>query len=576
MAAPARVLDQAGTALGPRARRARLRADIPAALGFVANWRLLLHHDNYFESTGRPPLLLHLWSLGVEEQFYLVWPFVVLAVLRLSHQPAKTLSRVCFAGAVCSSLLMAALLSPAHPSSVYYDTFTHSAGLLIGAGLACATRNRRVSTGEQEAKRRARLGGACLGGTALLLAGLSSSGTLAYRGGIFLASALTGLVVVVAVHPGPVQELLSTAPLRYLGTRSYSMYLWHWPIICLSRPDLDVRLSGWPLLVLRLALIAMVSEASYTFVEQPFRTGRALAAWHGLPKPARTAACGSIGLCGLAAVLLLALVGPPALSGPLSVGSTAAARVHLPGPTGPTGDHPTTTPTTGPGRNAGLSTLPTTIGFPNTFLSNAPRPTTTTTVAPTTTAPPTTAPPATAPPTTAPPTTTRATTPTTARRVVSKLGHDVLAIGDSVLLAASDTLDHRLHDDITVDAVVGRQVWTGIARLAAYRAAGDLTGLKAIVIDLGSNGPMTPSDVTQLRDLAAGVPLLVFVNVRVPQPWQSETNSSLAAVRHKPGVRLVNWYSASATPGALWPDGIHPDAKGQVIYANLVAKALGM
>jgi hypothetical protein len=155
-----------------------------------------------------------------------------------------------------------------------------------------------------------------------------------------------------------------------------------------------------------------------------------------------------------------------------------------------------------------------------------------------------------------------------------KLGHDVLAIGDSVLVAATTSLEQRLHGDITVDAVVGRQVWSGIARLAAYKAAGDLVGLKAIVIDLGTNGPMTPQDVAQFRALSVGVPLLVFVNVRVPLPWQSETNASLAAVAGQPGIAVVNWYSASAAPGVLWPDAIHPGPKGQVLYANLVEAAL--
>jgi hypothetical protein len=144
-----------------------------------------------------------------------------------------------------------------------------------------------------------------------------------------------------------------------------------------------------------------------------------------------------------------------------------------------------------------------------------------------------------------------------------------------VLLASAQALEQRLHGDVTVDAVVGRQVWSGISRLAAYRAAGDLTGLKAVIIDLGTNGPMTPEDVAQLRALTAGVPLLVLVNVRVPLPWQGESNASLAAVKDLPKVVIVDWYQASAAPGLLWPDGIHPDPEGQVIYANLVATALG-
>ena len=161
-------------------------------------------------------------------------------------------------------------------------------------------------------------------------------------------------------------------------------------------------------------------------------------------------------------------------------------------------------------------------------------------------------------------------------KAASKLGHSVLAIGDSVLLAAASALGTRLHGDITVDAAVGRQVWTGISRLEQYRDAGDLVGLRAIVIALGTNGPMTPADVAQLRALARGVPLLVFINVRVDRTWQSETNTSLAAVVGQPGVRVVNWYGASAAPGLLWPDGVHPDPAGATVYAGLVASALAL
>jgi hypothetical protein len=144
-----------------------------------------------------------------------------------------------------------------------------------------------------------------------------------------------------------------------------------------------------------------------------------------------------------------------------------------------------------------------------------------------------------------------------------KLAHDVLAIGDSVLLASAQALEQRLDGDVTVDAVVGRQVWAGINRLAAYRAAGDLVGLKAVIIDLGTNGPLAPSDVTRLRALT------------VPLPWQAESNASLAAARDLPGVEVVDWYQASGAPGVLWADGVHPDPEGQVMYANLVADALG-
>jgi peptidoglycan/LPS O-acetylase OafA/YrhL len=775
----------------------RLRADIPAALGFVANWQLLFHHDSYFESMGRPPLLLHLWSLGVEEQFYLVWPFVVLGTLHMCQRPTRALCWLAGTGSMCSAVLMAVLFVPGHdPSAVYYDTFTHSAGLMIGAALAAATYNRRLAPHEYGAKPRAAIGFGALAGLALLLAVLGADGTFTYRGGILLTSALTGLAVIVAVRPGPVSRLLSTKPLRYLGTRSYSLYIWHWPIICLTRPDIDVRFSGWPLLVFRLALVLLAGETSYKLIEQPFRTGRAQAALHSLHGAGRTAAVGSLGLCGGIVVVVLAACNPPALPAALAAGSTPAARVLLPSapvgstssptklrrasapkaalaapPTSTTTARATTTVRTATVRTATVraptaraptaraptaraptaraataraataratvtttkagprTTVPTTRARPTTIVPTTARPITSTRVstaarattsAPTTTRPPATAgapnpqttapagkvsaaqggttarmataagiarsvpatnahaatttaaaisvpvnsvpvnsvpsgivqvnsvptdsvpvnsvptgivpgnrvpvtkppmptvlvpastqppPPEPAPPSTTPLLTTPASAvphanprpspppvssppltaptatspPTTAHRAVTttttprpRLGHDVLAIGDSVLLASSQALEERLHGDITVDAVVGRQVWSGISRLAAYRAAGDLLGLRAVVIDLGTNGPITPPDVAQMRALTAGVPLLVLVNVRVPLPWQAESNASLAAARHLPGVVVVDWYRASATPGVLWADGVHPDPKGQVIYANLVAGALGL
>ncbi len=752
----------------------RLRADIPAALGFVANWQLLFHHDSYFESMGRPPLLLHLWSLGVEEQFYLVWPFVVLGTVHMCRRPTRALCWVASTGSVCSAALMAVLFVPGHdPSSVYYDTFTHSAGLMIGAALAAATYDRRLAPHEYGAKPRAVIGFGALAGLAVLLALLGADGTFTYRGGILLASALTGLAVIVAVRPGPVSRLLSARPLRYLGTRSYSLYIWHWPIICLTRPDIDVRFSGWPLLVFRLALVLVAGETSYQLVEQPFRTGRAQAALHALRGAGRTAAVGSLGLCGGVVVVVLAVCNPPALPAALAAGSTPAARALLPSvpvtpisspttlgqarattlravtgartalgggtpvattkagpattvltakvrlttsvpttarPTSstrviaaaqatttarppPTTQLPTTArpPTTAGAPNphmiasaentgasqgstmAGMATVagvtslvpttdaaagttaaatsvpagpvlpnsvprgivmpstlprgivmpssvavnrvptgivvpdsvpvnsvPTGIVWPNTVppssvpVTEPPPPTPPPTkAAPSSTLPllttPASAAPHVMPPPGPPPATSAPSTaltgtspPTTAHRAVTttttprpKLGHDVLAIGDSVLLAASPALEERLHGDITVDAVVGRQVWSGISRLAAYRAAGDLIGLKAVVIDLGTNGPITPADVAQFRALTAGVPLLVLVNVRVPLPWQAESNASLAAARHLPRVVVVDWYQASGAPGVLWADGVHPDPKGQVIYANLVAGALG-
>jgi peptidoglycan/LPS O-acetylase OafA/YrhL len=574
----------------------RLRADIPAALGFVANWRLLFHHDSYFELMGRPPLLLHLWSLGVEEQFYLVWPWVVLALVSLAKRPARAIAVVASLGALASALAMAILFVPGHdPSNVYYNTFTHSAGLMIGAALVAATRawpgghaegSSVVDLSATPVPARSRwadvLGGGALAGLAVLLVVAADQATFSYRGGIFLASGLVGLAIWAALRAGAMARLLSCWPLRYLGTRSYSLYLWHWPVVVLTRANLDVRFSGAPLLLLRLVLMGALAEGSYRFVEQPFRTGRAQAAFGAWRLRTRGMALGTMGLAGAAVVALLALVNPPALPPALAQGSTAAARLTLPPASATAAEHTTASSSTTPAtvRRATPSRPTSPAATPNTPPASPP-PTHTTPTLSGTPNPPPSLPTGLQAPSSAPssvPTVTAAThhsAPPAAAQKSSPLGHDVLAIGDSVLLAASSALTARLHGDITVDAVVGRQCWAGISRLAAYRQAGDLVGLKALILDLGTNGPMTPADIAQIRTLAAGVPLLIFINVRVDRPWQSETNASLAAVAGQPGIRVINWYAASAAPGLLWPDGIHPDPAGAAVFASLVASALG-
>jgi hypothetical protein len=145
-----------------------------------------------------------------------------------------------------------------------------------------------------------------------------------------------------------------------------------------------------------------------------------------------------------------------------------------------------------------------------------------------------------------------------------------------VMLAASADLDLAFGPDIRVDAAVGRQVATGLSRLAAYRAAGRLDGLRALVVGLGTNGPFEPSQLAQLLTLARGVPEVVLINVRVPQPWQGESDATIdgAGVGH-PQVRVVDWYDASAAASLLYPDAIHPDPAGQAVYSNLVVGAVG-
>jgi peptidoglycan/LPS O-acetylase OafA/YrhL len=498
-----------------------LASDLPAVLGYFTNWWLVFHHVSYFQSVGRPPLVLHLWSLAVEEQFYLLWPLIILLVVGRRGR-TKRIGWVALAGAVASSALMALLVQPLNPSRVYFGTDTHAGGLLLGSALAIAFPPwSRSSTVTASARRIMGLMGlAAFAGLVTLMATLNQYGAFTYRGGIQLATVLTAVIILVVTHPAVRgARFLATPVLQWIGKRSYAIYLWHWPIFELTRPGIDVSLSGWPLTAVRLALVAVASDLSYRLVEQPFRTGVAQAAlrWLWAKRP-RLSLAGASGAAVVLALLVAQLTTAPAIvpSPALAAGSTPAGR----SPIIPVGQG-------GPGP-AHL------VHSPSTSVPGTVAPTTLVTVAP----------------------------------------NDVLAIGDSVMLDAAADLKADLGPSTVVDAVVGRQVSDGIDRLNEYRAAGRLTGLTALVIGLGTNGPMSVAQCDQILSLAAGIPRVVFVNVRMPRPWESITNDTLATcTARQPRVTLVDWYDASAASGVLGPDQIHASPAGATLYASLVSRA---
>jgi len=254
---------------------ASLRGDIVSAFAYVANWNFIFTAKSYFEQTGRPSLVKHLWSLAVEEQFYLIWP--VLFTVGMRKLGRKGLLYAVLAGAVLSTVLMAVLFDPnGDPSRVYYGTDTRAAGLLVGVALAFVWSPWRL---HRNITRSAVVVLDAAGAVGLVLLGLMLMNTgefesALYRGGFLRLSLVTALVIAVVVHPAAhLGSLLGIRPLRWIGLRSYGIYLWHWPVFQLTRPELDVSLSGFPLLALRLVLTFAIAEASFRFVEMPVRTG---------------------------------------------------------------------------------------------------------------------------------------------------------------------------------------------------------------------------------------------------------------------------------------------------------------
>lgn len=298
--------------MAPDVTRERLRGDMLSALFYVANWRFVVNGVSYFEQYATPTPLLHTWSLAIEEQFYLVWPLVILVLARYaakrSHERAPlVIAAVCAGAAVVSAGLMFVMYEPGlDPSRVYYGTDTRAQALLVGAAAAGLAIHRgwwqdRNATGGRLA--------AALGLIGLIGVGVmgffgSDSAPWMYRGGFLVAALISAALVTAVAHPStnPVTAVLSFAPLRWIGLASYGIYLWHWVIFVILTPE-RTGTQGSALLSIRVAITLLVATISYIFVEKPIRQWSPRRSANPWNRSVLATVSGAIALCLAATVL---------------------------------------------------------------------------------------------------------------------------------------------------------------------------------------------------------------------------------------------------------------------------------
>ena len=257
----------------------RFIADIPYVLSGSMNWALVSRQQDYFEAIGRPPLLQHTWSLAVEAQFYLIWPLVLLFILRYFGK--KNIPFAALAIAIASGIALFAYSiridsQESVISHVYFGTDTHSIGLFLGSALAVSWQPQNLT---REITKRAQdfvdlIGVVGLLGLLSTFLFINESDPTLYRIA-FPVSALFGCATLISVvHPASrFAPILSTRPLIWIGERSYGIYLWHWIVFQLTRPSIDLVGDDWALYALRVLIVFALADISLRYIEIPVRRG---------------------------------------------------------------------------------------------------------------------------------------------------------------------------------------------------------------------------------------------------------------------------------------------------------------
>jgi len=267
----------------------RFLSDLPYALSGTINWALVARNQDYFETIGRPPLLQHTWSLAVELQFYLIWPIILLTVLKYFGK--KNVARIALIIAIISGTILFLVslqldqANSAKVSHIYFGTDTHSLGLFLGSALAVSWIPQNLSA---NITRRAQdvidgIGVVGLLGLISTFLFIDESNASLYQIAFPLAAIFGCLVIISLVHPASrFAPIISTPPFRWIGQRSYGIYIWHWVIFQVTRPSVDLSGETWALYLARVLLVLALADISLRWVEIPFRQGQVQTWFRGM------------------------------------------------------------------------------------------------------------------------------------------------------------------------------------------------------------------------------------------------------------------------------------------------------
>ncbi|WP_129784245.1 acyltransferase family protein [Promicromonospora panici] len=516
------------------------------ALTFSTNWVEIAAGTDYFDET-QPELLRILWSLAIEEQFYLLWP-VLLVVLLVTVRSAAWRVRVVLAAALVSVLAMTLLFTPlygpgADPTRVYYGTDTHAFGLLLGA--AMTLRWAKASPVLQGARARV-LPPLALAGLIALVLLLRSDSPLTYPLGL-LAASLLALVLVLAcdaarTEPTWFTALLEVGVLRWVGERSYGIYLWHWPVVCVVTAAVGAQPGTvwWAVAIgLTVVLTVVLAAASYRWVELPVRR----LGFRGALRTAVGAVRQAAAVPKVAVVItVLAVMGtgaavasaPERTAAELAVEAgvqagaeaqaAAAAREGAREPAAPGAQ----------GRHPGASRSP-----------DEPAPT------------------------------SRTSLPA-AEPFGANKGAQVSGFGDSVLSAALPAILAR-YPRAQIDAVPNKDWLDAEQMIRRAKREGHLRD--TVLLSFGTNSGFqldgSPEAAKRVLDMIGPDRRVVLVNTVGISYWVPDANKTLDRVAAgRENVVIADWHAlVGEQPGLLHSDATHPNMQGIEAYTDLVERS---
>ncbi|EOT48662.1 hypothetical protein IGK74_001717 [Enterococcus sp. AZ150] len=521
-----------------------LRGVVWSSLLYVNNWWQIDHGASYFDRFSNESPFTHLWSLAVEGQNYLIWPFVFVLLVRFVKKKS-TIFYVLTALTVISAILMAVLYHPGQdPTRVYYGTDTRIFSLWMGSAFAFIwpSFHLKEQIPKQAKKVLNGIGAIALVGLLLFLIFLSDQNNFVYYGGMYIVSILATLLIAVTVHPGASWNRWLTNPIfNYIGKRSYGIYLYQFPVMIFYEAKVrNLANHVWLHTLIEFILIIGLSELSYRFIENPLRKYnyrhvlKTIKSWFTRPlvskqKPWQLPA------------MLITLV---ALFGIITAPSNQI--------------------------DAEQQAFQDQIKENQKIVEKTKNEATTDSTA----------------------TTDTTTTVDESAEVFSNNVEDIMKkydlskkqveaaqekeftlFGDSVALGTAANIN-EVFPKAVVDAVVGRQFYESVPLLKQLDAQGNLKD--TVVIALGTNGSFTSAQFDEVMDYLKGR-TVYFINVRVPtQRWQNDVNAMLAdKAKDNKKIKVLDWYDLSNDHEDWFrPDRVHPTLTGRIEYTHLLAEAL--